>query len=165
MTDQKNAGPKVIKALIADQDGKPKAWRILETEYKPYKLNVDPPTGTGPDVYYLYDLLGPYVWRSPLPDVVPKKPNNWSVDAWNKRRVVGNDRWHTFYTEAGSGEPFTLKVSEKTDSNGRWRYEDFEDFPFEDAPLQLGSELKYLIQNVDRFKTKCPMKWQGPKIH
>ena len=61
----------------------------------------------------------------PLPTNQPRRPKEWSPEAWTDRRIVGYPPFHMFMPAPNAGgrlnRPFICRVTEKVD--GVWFYE------------------------------------------
>ena len=96
-----------------------------------------------------------------LPDTTDTTIRYWSNEEWTNRAVVGDGRWHVFFTTlldgdltenrhvSGKvrGDIFVLRLSDAKDRNGLRYYEDFEE-----RDLDWDEELrKELMGKVERF--------------
>ena len=110
------------------------------------------------------EASGPSVWPYPLPDTHPKRPEQWTDEAWRMRVVFGDEEFHMFDTIAGEGgvlspesehgekssPAFYLKVADTVDDNGRWFYEDFDSDPNHEL---LGEQLKRFRERYSDLRT------------
>lgn len=71
--------------------------------------------------------------RRLLPDIQPKRPEQWDDEARKNRSMIGDDKHHLFLTLSNVGGAsyrnpvFMLNVSRGVDHNGRWFYENIDD--------------------------------------
>lgn len=73
----------------------------------------------------------PVIETLPLPDVQPTCPPHWDAEAWDKRMVLGTVKYHIFCSGINPDERFISKISDTTDHNGNWVYEDMMDMSTE----------------------------------
>lgn len=129
----------------------------IEADSTPFIEAIpDPPTGLSPSekaafikkkeeeflhqgIQYLDQRASqPKIEVRILPSIRPKRPEQWSNEAWDNRIVIGNDDIHIFKggsipipdsseeAPLGWGDMFFLKVSSQLDSYGRSMYEDYD---------------------------------------
>ena len=159
------AAPSPILAGFLDPDFTVTSVAPIETERKLY-VTLGPPAGTSPQCgrelherqaeqlrrNHVFRLSGhisaeqPTNERISLPDVQPKRPEQWTTEDWNNRTVIGTDKYHVYSSGPSLGKWFVLKLSEPAK---KLFYVDIEP-----GSLDLEASLSYLHTMMDCHSKK-----------